>query len=76
MCGVFFSDGSLTGDMILRQFDHDALCCESIGSQVYGLAMDTGGNNAKFASRLRNGKAFPDGLMRIEKELCYTKKQL
>ena len=54
MCGFFFNDGSLTGDTLLRQFDYVTLCCESIGSKVYGLVLDAGGNNAKFTRRLRN----------------------
>ena len=37
MCGLFYYDGSLTGDTLLRQFDHVTVCCESIGSMVYGL---------------------------------------
>ena len=40
---------------------------------VYGLVMDAGGNNAKFASRLRNGKTFSDEATWIEQEMCYTK---
>ena len=69
----FFNDGSLTGDTLLRQFDHVTLCCESIGSMVCGLVMDAGGNNAKFASRLRNGKTFSDEATWIEEEMCNTK---
>ena len=60
MCGFFFNDGSLTGDTLLRRFDYVTLCCESIGAHVYGLVMDAGGNNAKFASRLRDNKSFSD----------------
>ena len=73
MCSFFYNDGSLTGDTLFRQFDHVTLRCESIGSMVYGLVMDAGGNNAKFASRLRNGKTFSDEATWIEEEMCYTK---
>ena len=69
----FYNDGSLTCDTLHRQFDHVTLCCESIGLMVYGLVMDAGGNNAKFASRLRNGKTFLDEATWIKEEMYYTK---
>ena len=73
MCGFFFNDGSLTGDTLLRQFDHVTLCCESIGSHVYGLVLDAGGNNAKFARRLHNDVTFADEVSWIDEEFCYTR---
>jgi hypothetical protein len=73
MCGFFFNDGSLTGDTILRQFDYVTLCCESIGAFVYGLVMDAGGNNAKFASRLHDDLKYSEEAEWIDEEFCYTK---
>jgi hypothetical protein len=60
MCGFFFNDGSLTGDTILRQFDHVVVACESINSRVYGVVLDAGGSNGKFGSRLRGNKRLSD----------------
>eukprot|EP00956_Cyclotella_meneghiniana_P014896 scaffold22554_cov23-Cyclotella_meneghiniana.AAC.1 len=37
MCGYFFNDGELSGDTVLRQFDHVVTCCESTGARVYGV---------------------------------------
>jgi len=71
-CGFFYNDGSLTGGTLLRQFDHVTVCCESIGSKVYGLVLDAGGNNAKFTSRLRDDKKLDDEATWIDEELCYT----
>ena len=73
MCGFFYNDGSLTGDTLLNQFDNVTLCCESIGSKVYGLVLDAGGNNAKFTRRLRNDSNFANDATWIDEELCYTK---
>jgi len=73
MCGFFFNDGSLTGDTLLNQFDYVTLCCESIGSKVYGLVLDAGGNNAKFTRRLRNDVTFADEATWIDDDLCHTK---
>jgi len=72
-CGFFFNDGSLTSETLMNQFQHVTLCCEAIGSKVYGLVMDAGGNNAKFASRLRDEKRFDDTTTWIDEDLCYVK---
>ena len=73
MCSFFFNNGSLTGDTLLRQFDYVAMCCESIGSKVYGLVLDAGGNNSKFARLLRNNQSLDEQATWVDEELCYTK---
>ena len=72
MCGFFFNDGSLTGDTILRQFDHVVMCCESINARIYGVVLDAGGGNSKFASRLRGNKRFSSTTTWLLEQLCFT----
>ena len=69
-CEFFFNDGSLTGATLLRQFTQVLLSCEAIGSRVYGLVLDAGGNNAKFISILRDSKKVPDCSW-LSEDLCY-----
>lgn len=59
-CGYFFNDGKLSGDTMLRQFDHVVTCCESTGAHVVGVTCDLGGPNGRFMQRLRDNKKFDE----------------
>ena len=48
------------------------MCCESINARVYGVVLDAGGGNSKFASRLRGNKRFSGTATWLEEDLCFT----
>ena len=72
MCDFFFNNRSLSGDTLLCQFDQVTKSCEIIGSRVYGLVMDTGGNHATFVSRLCHEKILLDASW-LSDDICYIK---
>ena len=49
---LFFNDGTLDGNEMLRQFLHILFCLNVIGVEVYGLCLDGGGSNRGFVSRI------------------------
>jgi hypothetical protein len=71
MCSHFFNDGSLTGTTLHNQFNYVVWCCESIGSRVYGVCLDAGGNNRKFAWLLRMLKKISETTYWVDDECCY-----
>ena len=56
----FFNSGSLTGNELLRQFNHVVLACEMSNMQVHGFVSDAGGNNARLMTMLRDDNKIDD----------------
>ena len=59
-CEFWYNNGALKGDALLQQFTRVVMNCEMIGSRVFGLVCDAGGNNARLFALLREGgQLFP-----------------
>ena len=67
---AFFSDGSLTGDTLLNQFDYATACVKSINVRIHGLCRDAGGNNARFTLLLRDYVKLKEYVFWVDDELC------
>ena len=72
-CEHFFNNGLLTGKMLARQYGQVVRNCESISSEVYGVCLDAGGNNARFFSMVSKLKRLGTKIW-IDDEQCYTTK--
>eukprot|EP00986_Skeletonema_menzelii_P020755 scaffold32210_cov114-Skeletonema_menzelii.AAC.1 len=60
-CEFFYNAGSLSGNALLEQFTRVVVNCELVGSKVFGLVCDAGGNNARLMNLLRrSGTGFPN----------------
>ncbi len=60
-CEFFYNSGSLSGNALLEQFTRVVMNCELVGSKVFGLLCDAGGNNARLMNLLRqSGAGFPN----------------
>eukprot|EP00978_Attheya_sp_CCMP212_P017607 scaffold47156_cov31-Attheya_sp.AAC.1 len=71
-CSYYFNDGSCTGETLLRQLTAVVLSCESIGSKVFSVCMDAGGNNARLMRIARNDRTLTSiGASWIDEDLCY-----
>ena len=71
-CEHFFNNGSLTGETLARQYNQVVRNCESISSEVYGVCLDAGGNNARFVSMVSELKRLGTNIW-IDDEQCYAK---
>lgn len=56
----FFNNGSTSADVVMQQVFHCIMCCELVGSRVFGLVCDAGGSFQRLFRYLRKKERLPE----------------